>query len=113
MCLTYVSSAHSQLSFFGISSSLYSNMVQGLGNLSIGVNLSFVPAYWFDFYEPSDGFYNPTPSYLFFATVLFLSVKIIGWNHGFSKHVSYGAAWFLSFIAFPFFLNSRLYWVTN
>lgn len=109
---TTIAVAHEQQTFFGVSPHFHSNVLQGLGNVSYGINLSLMPAYWSSFYDPA-GLYAPVFSYVVFAVIFFLSVYIVGTTYCFSSGVTYFAAWFLAFLFFPCATPFRIYPVTS
>ncbi len=109
---TGYSLAKEQLIFFGITPHLHTNLLEGLGNISIPYNLAVQPGYWFSVFI-NDGPFGMALLYAWFSLQLFISVLLIGWNHGFSKRVTYCSAWLLTLIAFPYFESFRIYPITS
>src|SRR3990167_1388380 len=108
---TGYSLANEQLTFFGISPHLHSNLLEGLGNISLPYNLSVQPGYWFGAFV-HDGAVALAILYTWFALQLFASVLLIGWNYHFSRRTSLTAAWLITILAFPYFETIRIYNIT-
>lgn len=100
---TGYSLAEEQLSFFGMTTSLHSNPLEGLANISLPYNLTLLPGYWFG---------SISLLYVWFALQLFVSVLLIGWNYRFPSRVTYFAAWLLTILLFPYFTTFRIYSIT-
>lgn len=107
--LTFLSVGMEQLEFFGKSLSLHSNILEGLGNLSLGINFSAIPFNWLPLYDSQTGHYTPITTYICYALVFFLSVRLTGWNYGFSAAQSYAAAWLMTLLFFDYSIDCRLY----
>jgi len=105
--LTMVSLADQQLTYFGISPDLHSNVLQGLGNLSIPANLSVIPAYWFTIFD--GGHFTPQATYVCFAVVPFITTLLAGWNYRFSRPVCFAAAWLFTLLFLPTIKNFNIY----
>lgn len=98
-----LSLAHNMFEFVGFSFSMHGNFLQGLGtNPSFILNPSMLPSFWIDPYDAS-GRFAPASIYTSLALLTFLAVVITGWNYGFSKRVTYCAAWVMTILLFPFF----------
>ncbi len=105
--------AHEQMRYFGHSVTFNSSMLEGLGDLTVGVNLSQIPAFWVPHYDPATGFYYPVLPYIGFALIFFLSMLIIGWNYGFARGQIYLATWATTLLFFPYMLHHRIYPITE
>ncbi|MDX2073734.1 MAG: hypothetical protein SFX19_05140 [Alphaproteobacteria bacterium] len=104
--------AREQLMFYGISPDLHGNMLQGIGNISFPINLSFMPGFWLPFMD-GEGHFFPAAIYAWFAALMFATVLITGWNYRFPRGVSLAAAWLLTMLMFPYFDKYvRIYAVT-
>lgn len=105
---TFVSLAQEQLKFFGVSSDLHTNFLEGLGNISIATNLSVIPAHWFKEFGAS-GTFKPAATYTFYTIILFIAVLLTGWNYRFKSNMCYAAAWLLVIIFMPYFRRFGIY----
>jgi|GEM_PF-5326300 len=106
---TNVALAKEQLAFYGMTPHLHSNFLQGLANLSAHLNLTLQPGYWMVNYH---GNFALVLLYTWFATQVFLSVLLIGWNYAFSSRICYAAAWLLTLLMFPYFTSFQIYTIT-
>ncbi len=91
-----------KMRYIGQTLDLHSNFLQGIGNLSFPINPALLPAFWFDAYNAS-GIFFPVLMFVFFALITFITVLLVGWNHGFSRNHTFGAAWLLSILVLPFY----------
>lgn len=96
--------AHDKLRYIGQSFELHTNFLQGIGNLSFPLNPAVIPAFWFESYNAS-GLFNPASMFTCFALLTFVTIWLVGWNHGFSRNVRFAAAWVLTLLLFPYFKN--------
>ena len=108
---TFISLAKEQFDFFGISLNLHSNLLEGLANLSLPINLSVLPQYWFPMYNGA-GIFAPAATYSLFAAQWFATILLVGWNYGFSRQARYVAAWLLTLLMFPYFPTIKIYQIT-
>lgn len=108
---TNISIAEAETFLTGISPYLHSNFLEGIGNIFFPFNLTFQPGFWLSAHGNMTAI-SQGLLYTWFAIQLFVSVLFIGYNYGFSKRTSYGAAWLLTLIAFPYFSMWRIYPLT-
>jgi len=91
-----------QIDFFGLTLNLHNSFQQGIGNLSFPVNATIIPGFWLPFMDAAGNF-MPAPIYTWFACLIFVTVLLVGWNYRFRRGVTYGAAWLLTILMFPYF----------
>ena len=109
---TGYSLAEEQLTYFGISPNFHSNLLEGLGNISLPYNLSVQPGYWLGaFYKIGKS--STVWLYTWFALQLFITTLLIGWNYKFSTRQSYAAAWLLTLLMLPYFNVFHIYSITS
>jgi hypothetical protein len=106
-----ISIADVQQSFYGITTTLHSNMLEGLGNITLPWNLSVLPGFWLSNFTQVSSL-DIALLYTWFALVLFVSSLLIGWNHRFSPQINYSAAWLLTLLFFPYLESFRIYSIT-
>jgi len=108
---TNISIAESQAFLFGITPHLHGNFLEGIGNISFPFNCIVQPGFWLVAHG-NMSVLSQALLYCWFVFQLFVSVLLIGFNHDFSRHTRYIAAWLLTLIAFPYFSEWRLYPLT-
>ncbi len=99
--------AKEQFEYFRWTNGIHSNLLAGLGNLSVPANLNFLPPYWLEF-TSVDNKFNPIPIYIGFEIITFTSIFIFGKSLGFTDRNSFAASWLFLLITFPIFNNFNI-----
>ncbi|MCE7530638.1 hypothetical protein [Polynucleobacter sp. IMCC 29146] len=105
--LGWLALINEEKTFFPYLPNIYSNLLAGIGNLSVPANYIYFPPYWIDIFSAGSNF-NPVPSYIGYALISFLSILLIGRSFHFQFEVSILASWFFILIIFPFYENFNI-----
>lgn len=105
--LGWLALINEEKTFFPLFPNIYSNVLAGIGNLSVPANYIYFPPFWYDIFNGT-GSFSPLPSYMGFALITFISILLIGRALRFEFGVSLLSSWIFILIIFPFYENFNI-----